>query len=73
MRKEIQVKVVQEILLKKENEIIRETMLYCSKNNIEFSKKHNTLMRNAMRVFFTNGVYPIVRDLFDTNVKKYSD
>ena len=65
------VKKWQNALLRKENDIVRDAMLYCSNNNIEFTKKHNILMRNAMRLFFKNGVYPIIRDLYEDNVKDY--
>jgi hypothetical protein len=63
----------QEAMLKKENQIIRDTQLYCANNDIEFHKKHNILMRNAMRQFFKEGVYPIIREIFDSPDKKYTD
>ncbi len=65
-------KEYKEILTKKENQIIRETQLYCAKHDIEFSRKYNVLMRNAMRQFFKEGVYPIARDIWEIGIKKYN-
>ena len=61
------------ILQQKENQIIRETLLWCANNNVSFEKSHNILMRNAMRQFFKEGVYPIVREIYDNPSKTYSD
>jgi len=61
------------ILTQKENQIIRETLLWCANNNVSFEKSHNILMRNAMRQFFKEGVYPIVREIYDNPCKKYID
>jgi len=66
-------KAIKSQLLKKENEIIRGTMLYCSQNGISFDRKHNALMRNALRLFFIQGVAPIMRDIYEDNVKNYTD
>ena len=64
-------KDIQQILLKKENDLIREILFYCAENNIKFTREHNKLVRIALRKFFTDGIYPIVRDLFDVNIKDY--
>ncbi len=66
-------KEYQSILMKKENQIIKETLLYCSENNIDFKRSHNILMRNAMRQFFKEGVYPIARDIWENGLKKYNE
>jgi len=71
MQDEILVRKWQNVLLRKENDLVRDMMLYCSNNGIEFSKKHNVLVRSAMRQFFKYGVYPIIRDLYEDNVKDY--
>ena len=64
-------KEIQQKLIKKENDIVREVMIYCAEHNIQFSREHNKLVRIALRKFFTDGIYPIVRDLFDVNIKDY--
>ncbi len=66
-------KEYRDILMKKENQIIKATIMYCANNNIEFKRSHNILMRNAMRQFFKEGVYPIVRDIWENGLKKYND
>ena len=65
------VKEYKNVLQKKENEIVRATILYCANNHIEFKREHNILMRNAMRQFFKEGVYPIVREIYDNPEKSY--
>ena len=66
-------KEYKDILTQKENQIIKETQLYCANNNIEFKRSHNVLMRNAMRQFFKEGVAPLVREIYDAGFKKYTD
>jgi len=66
-------KEYQKSLQKKENEILRNTMLYCANEGIEFTRQHNILIRNAMRQFFKEGVYPIVREMYDNPEKNYAD
>lgn len=66
-------KQIQSLLLKKEDEIIKAATLYCAEHGIEFNGKHRILAKVMLRKFFTDGVYPIVRDLFDVNIKKYHE
>ena len=66
-------KEYRDILMRKENQIIKETQLYCAKHDILFQKPQNILMRNAMRQFFKEGVYPIARDIWENGLKKYND
>lgn len=64
-------KQIQNLLIKKEDEIIKAATLYCAEHEMEFGTKHRILAKVMLRKFFTDGVYPLVRDLFDVNVKKY--
>ncbi len=66
-------KEYKDILTQKENQIIKETQLYCAKTDVDFSRKHNVLMRNAMRQFFKEGVAPLIREIYDAGFKKYTD
>lgn len=73
MPKKMSAKQIQEALLKAENDIVRAATLYCAEHNMEFSGKHRILTKVMLRKFFCDGVYPLMRDLFDTNVKRYHD
>lgn len=64
-------KKFQDMLLEKEAQIIKETYLYCANNNISFEKEHNKLMRNAMRQFFKEGVYPLAHAIFHEGIRDY--
>ncbi len=46
-------------------------MLYCADHSLHFSREHNKLMRVAIRKFFETGVYPLIRDLTEVNIKDY--
>jgi hypothetical protein len=56
-------KEIQKRILKKENEIIMGNKLFCSTHDIEWTKEHDDCLRNAMRAFFKEGIYPIVKEL----------
>lgn len=51
-------------LLKVENDIVRANKLFCANYDIEWTRNHDICLRNAMREFFTAGVYPVVAELF---------
>lgn len=58
-------------LLFKENEIVKDTQLYAGRNMIAFTRKHNVLLRNAMRQFFKNAVYPTMMEIVKDPDSKY--
>lgn len=66
-------KEIQKQLLQKENDIIRSVQLYCAQHEDAptFTKETNKILRTALRKFFTEGVYPLIRDLHDVNIKDY--
>ena len=65
-------KEIKQVFRKKENDIVRGVRLYCANNKIEFSREvHEKILRTALRKMFCEGVYPMVRDLFDVNIKDY--
>jgi hypothetical protein len=49
--------------MRKENEIVRGSALWCAQHNIVFTKNHQLVLRTAMRQFFKEGIEPIVRDI----------
>lgn len=61
----------QNVLLRKENDLVRDAMLYCSKHELDFNHEHKKLLKCALRKFFKLGVVPILRDLYEDNVKDY--
>lgn len=64
-------KQTQAALQKIENDVLRAATLYCAQHEMEFSGKHRILARVMLRKFYTDGIYPLIKDLNDTNVKKY--
>lgn len=58
-------------LLAKENDIIRAATLYCAEHKIEFNGKHRLLAKVMLRKFFESGVAPLMRDIYEDNVKDY--
>ena len=56
---------------RKEAEIVRNVKLYCANNGVEFGDEHTKILRTAMRKMFCEGVYPMIRDLMEVNVKDY--
>lgn len=54
----------QKQLLKKENEIVKANKIFCSRYNIVWGWEHDLCLKNAMRAFFLEGVYPIVEEIF---------
>ena len=64
-------KELKQKLLQKENDILRDAMLYCADHSLHFSREHNKLMRVAIRKFFETGIYPLIRDLTEVNIKDY--
>ena len=66
-------KAVKSQLLKKEDEIVRAAMLYCADHCMEFNGKHKIMAKVMLRKFFETGVVPLMRDIYEDNVKKYVD
>ena len=66
------IKEYKDIMMRKENQIIKETIMYCANNKIDFKRSHNILMRNAIRQFFKEAVHPIVRDIWENGIKDYA-
>lgn len=61
------------VLIAEENKIIRETLMYCAGNNIDFSREHNKLTRLAIRRFYRETIWPHLRDLNNNAPRKYED
>lgn len=59
-------------LLKKENEIVKANKLFCETHGIYWGKEHDTCIRNAMRAFFKEGVYPIVKEIYESALEQES-
>ncbi len=51
-------------LLKIENDLVRDTQLFCANNNIEWTNQHSILLRNNLRSYFEEGVYPVIKEMF---------
>ena len=64
-------KQIKEAFRKKENDIVKNVQIYCAEHNVEFTREHNKILRTAMRKMFCEGVYPLIRDLFEVNIKDY--
>ena len=64
-------KEIKEQLLKKESEIVKNVTLYCATHDISFTREHNKILRTALRKMFTEGIYPLIRDLNEVNIKDY--
>ena len=53
------------LLLKLENDIVRENRLFCATHDIAWTKHHDTCLINGLRTFFEEGLVPIVKDVLD--------
>ena len=60
---------IQKRLLKKENEVIKMAKMFATTHDIPFNKQHEDIVRNSMREFFQEGIYPVVKELFLTLTK----
>lgn len=58
-------------LVEAEEEIVLSNEIFCLGNNIEWTKEHSDCLRNAMRSFFAEAVYPILKEIC-TNVESDS-
>jgi hypothetical protein len=65
------VREIQEQLKLKEDDIVRGATLYCARNEIQFDRKQQTVLRVAMRKFYKDGVAPLMRDIYEANIKIY--
>ena len=66
-------KELKEALIKEENKIIRNTLLFCGTHDIEFSRMHNKIIRNALRTFYADAIYPHLRELNINAPRKYEE
>jgi len=64
-------KQIKEAILKKENEIVKNVQMYCATHDVDFTREHNKILRTALRKMFTEGIYPLIRDLHEINIKDY--
>lgn len=60
-------------LMAKENEIVRKMKFHAIDEGIEFNRKHNIILRMALRKFYCEGVSPLMRDIYEDNVKAYHE
>lgn len=60
-------------LMAKESEIIKAATLYCANHNIELNGQHKLLLKVMLRKFFTSGIAPLMRDIYEDNIKVYHE
>lgn len=60
-------------LMAKEGDIIKAATIYCAKHHIELTGQHKLLLKVMMREFFTSGVAPLMRDIYEDNIKAYHE
>jgi hypothetical protein len=50
-------------ILKIENDLIRGNKLFCANHNIEWTKEHDTCLRNAVREYFEKVIPIIIKEV----------
>lgn len=59
------IKKIQRRLLKKETEIVKASKDFCDEHDIYFDGRTEIMLRNAMRAFFKEGIYPILKKMWE--------